>query len=157
MILGVTGHRPGQLGGYSDRVFEALTGLAAKHLAIHKPEMVITGLAMGWDMAVANAAWKLQIPFLAYIPFEGQAEPWSIEWRTRWWMFRDCAHREKVFGGGYSDIVMKKRNEGIVDDSHEMLALFNGYPSGTKHAVDYALKQGRPLHNLWNEWNAANV
>jgi len=153
MILGVTGHRPNKLGGYSDKVFNNLTDLAVGYLRDHRPEIVIVGLAMGWDMAVANAAWNLQIPFYAYIPFEGQAEPWSIEWRTRWWMFRDCAKKEKIFGEGYSDKSMKDRNKGIVDDSDAILALFDGYPSGTKHAVDYALQRGKPVTNLWMKWH----
>jgi hypothetical protein len=72
VIIAVTGHRPGKLGGYNADVLSRATLLAAKHLRALDPKEVITGMALGWDTACALAAIRLHIPFTAALPFEEQ-------------------------------------------------------------------------------------
>jgi len=55
MILAVTGHRPEKLGGYGPAVAERLFNLASSELQGLRPEYVLTGMAIGWDQAVADA------------------------------------------------------------------------------------------------------
>lgn len=55
IVLGVTGHRPPDLGGYSEEAFKLLTSLARKHIERIGPSEVITGMALGWDQACAVA------------------------------------------------------------------------------------------------------
>jgi predicted Rossmann fold nucleotide-binding protein DprA/Smf involved in DNA uptake len=62
MILAFTGHRPSKLGGYGSDVDLKLTRLATKVLDDLKPEQVISGMALGWDQAVAFAAIRAKIP-----------------------------------------------------------------------------------------------
>ena len=40
------------------------------------PSEVISGMALGWDMALAQAAINLGIPFIAAVPFIGQENMW---------------------------------------------------------------------------------
>ena len=55
MILGFTGHRPASLpGSYSDRTNRALLNTSDFILAQYKPTKVISGMALGWDTAVAQ-------------------------------------------------------------------------------------------------------
>ena len=72
MIIAATGHRPDKLGGYGSIVADRLFHLAYETLEELAPTLVISGMALGWDMAVAEAAFCLDIPFHAYRPFEGQ-------------------------------------------------------------------------------------
>jgi hypothetical protein len=68
--LAVTGHRPKDLGGYSDAAFVKLVAFAKNNLGKWQPriEYVITGMAQGWDQAVAQACVELGLPFHAYVP-----------------------------------------------------------------------------------------
>ena len=153
MILGITGHRPPDLGGYSEVAFQVLVTLAKEKIVLLKPRAVIQGMALGWDQAVATACWELNIPYGAYIPFEEQPISWPKESRFRWATLRDHATVERVFGKKYDAELMKVRNMAVVDDSDKMLANYNGYVhSGTGHAVNYAIKQKKEVINVYSEW-----
>lgn len=52
MIIAVTGHRLYKLGGYGRDVYARLAQFAKDAIARYDPEQVISGMAMGWDMAV---------------------------------------------------------------------------------------------------------
>src|ERR1044072_1999262 len=77
MILGVTGHRPNRTTTWSERAFNELTALATRSIQQARPSGLITGMAQGWDQACAVAAVRLQVPFGAAVPFEGQADRWD--------------------------------------------------------------------------------
>jgi len=76
MILSGTGHRPDKLGGYSDSAFDNLVKIAEDYLKESKPDKVISGMALGWDQALAEACVNLNIPFIAAVPFKGQESKW---------------------------------------------------------------------------------
>ena len=76
MILAATGHRPDKLGGYSHDILVRLTEFAQHQIRVLGPEKVISGMALGWDQAVALATISLEIPLIAAIPFEGQESVW---------------------------------------------------------------------------------
>lgn len=154
MRLGVTGHRPPDLGGYSDEAFQLLVTVAKEQLTRILPEEVITGMALGWDQAVALACWEMSIPYAAYIPFEEQAKAWPKSSRFQWATLRDHASREVVVGGKkYSLEAMHARNQRVVEDSEVMLANYNGYPySGTAHAIGLAEKRGIQIINVYPNW-----
>ena len=78
MIIGITGLRPPKIGGYKipnptyNRICQ-LTEFAFKEL---KPNKIITGMALGYDQWSAYIATKLNIPFIAALPFTGQDWNW---------------------------------------------------------------------------------
>ncbi|WP_188052008.1 hypothetical protein [Azospirillum sp. Sh1] len=47
---------------------------------------------------------------------------------------------------------MNTRNEWMVDHSDRLLALWDGSQGGTANCVRYARGLGRPIDNLWSEW-----
>lgn len=159
MIVAATGHRPDKLGGYG--VATHLEGLARHALAsVDGIERVISGMALGWDQAVAEAAVQLGIPVMAAVPFEGQARVWPAPAQARY-------HRilERVQGivivtapaprsSGEAARAMQARNIWMVDNATHVLALWNGDAGGgTAHCVGYAERLGRPVWNLWGEWS----
>jgi len=153
VILGITGHRPPDLGGYSEKAFQVLVDLAKDTLVLLSPRAVIQGMALGWDQAVATACWELDIPYGAYIPFEDQPISWPKASRFRWATLRDHASVERLFGKKYDGDLLKIRNKAIVDDSDKMLANYNGYVhSGTGHAVNYAKQQKKEIINVYGQW-----
>jgi uncharacterized phage-like protein YoqJ len=110
-------------------------------------------MALGWDMALAQAAVNLQIPFHAYVPFVGQEHVWPISTRLYYKALLRLA-REVVIctDGGYSKEAMQTRNQRMVDDCDMLLALWNGSPGGTENCLVYAMTVGKPFINLWSEY-----
>jgi uncharacterized phage-like protein YoqJ len=147
MILAATGHRPPKLGGYNLLVRRALGALAVEYLSQNRPDTVITGMALGWDQAVAGACAALDIPFIAAVPFKEQANRWPEEAQRRWQRLIAAAERVEIISEHASDRAMQQRNRWMVDHADEMLAL-----CGTCNCIAYAAQQGVPVTNLWSRW-----
>jgi uncharacterized phage-like protein YoqJ len=158
MIIAGSGHRPEKLGGYSENVFIRLVTLAKGCLMFKQPDLVITGMALGWDQALAAACQQLNIPYHAYIPFKGQEGLWPTEAQRKYKKLLKGAEKVvTVSAGGYSAYKMHKRNEAMVDACDELLVLFNGDPrSGTSKCIDYAKLKDKTVTNLWKEWEKMN-
>lgn len=157
MIVAGTGHRPDKLGGYDTRVRLALGGLAAEYLYKTGPAEVISGMALGWDQALAGAAIALGIPLIAAVPFETQASRWPSESQARYKrLLAQATHVEIVTAGEvYGRLVneaMEARNRWMVDRAGRMGALWDGSWGGTFNCIKYAEKVGVPVDNLWDRW-----
>jgi len=150
MILSATGHRPDKLGGYRPKVFIRLVSVAEQGLQRFLPEEVIVGMALGWDQAVAQACINLGVPFRAYIPCVGQDRMWPDSSKTEYKRLLSYAKSERVFAQNYNPTCMQQRNMGMVNDSDEVMALWNGTAGGTQNCVKYADRMGKPIHNLWS-------
>lgn len=158
MILAGTGHRPeklliGSRSAFHPQVFLRVVDLARAALERQRPSRVISGMALGWDTALAVAATELGIPFDAYVPFEGQESRWPAAARHRYHEILACAARVVVVcPGGYSREKLQRRNERMVDDADHLLALWSGAPGGTRDCLVYAELRGRTHDNLWRHW-----
>lgn len=145
-----TGHRPNKLGDYFGR---DLVTLAIKHLSSHNGN-VISGMALGWDTALAQAALELALPLVAAVPFPDQDAAWRPGDRA---LYRSILHRAtkvEIVSPGYVLGAYQRRNEWMVDRSYKVLALHNGTSGGTLNCIRYANRRGVPVDNLWNEWVA---
>ena len=166
-VLCGTGHRPNSFGGYKPWVEEMLLELAIHVLTKLKPKGVITGMAQGWDMALADACLRLKIPYLAAIPFEGQELRWSVHGiysQTMYWRLRQAANKVKVVTPqvdrtNKSSVIraMHIRNEWMVHNSEFVLALWNGYEKGgTWKCVYYARGVNKPVVQCWDKLKMMN-
>lgn len=153
MIIAVTGHRPNKLGGYSYSTFRELVTLAKIMIDELKPERVITGMAIGWDQAVAQACVEKNIPFDAYVPCDNQDSPWPPESRKQWKeLIAKAAHVVNVSPGSYETWKMQRRNQAMVDACEVVVALWDGSRGGTHNCVQYAQSAGVTLINYWDKW-----
>lgn len=150
MIVGVTGHRdveqePGEL--------LAFARLSVAKMVERGCSEIITGMARGWDLAVARAAYDLNVPYCAAIPFPGQPDRWPEADQTEWaWAVRR-ASRQVVVGGVPLDVFYLHRNHWIVNNCHELWSLWDGRPGGgTRHCVLYAEQMGHTVRPLWGPW-----
>lgn len=150
MIIAVTGHRPDKLGGYTNEAYDILLELATQQLKILKPSKVLTGMALGWDQAIADACIKLKIKFDACIPFATQDKIWPYASKIK---YRDLLlHANRciiVCEGDYAPNKMQIRNEYMVDNADKVLALYNGTKGGTGNCVKYAEEKGIEVINCW--------
>ncbi len=153
MIIAATGHRPDKLGGYDPKIADQLMVLAAVTLRKLQSTEVISGMALGWDQAVAKAAVSCKIPFIAAVPFAGQELKWPQESQTTYRYLMQCAARvEIVCEGGYAPWKMQVRNQWMVDNADKMLALWDGSSGGTANCLKYAEKKQKPIENVWPDW-----
>lgn len=157
MIVAGTGHRPGKLGGYDEVTFTRLTSLARGRLRELKPEKVISGMALGWDQAVANAALDLHIPLIAAVPFDGFEARWTHAQQDRFSLLLDQSDEVETCSPYPGQRAYQLRNEWMVDRANLMLALWDGSWGGTFNCIRYAEKVGRPVENLWDQWEAGSL
>lgn len=151
MIIGVTGHRdveqePGEL--------LAFARLSVALMVVHSdgPLEIITGMAQGWDLTVARAAFDLGVPYVAAVPFPDQPNLWKPHEQVEWaWAIKRAARVETV-GRLPLNISYIKRDRWIVDQCDELWALDSGRPSGSHTTVLYADEIGRIVRGLWEPW-----
>lgn len=157
MIIAVTGHRPDKLGGYPNpakAMLETFACCAIDPLRLqHQPFSVFTGMAQGWDQAIAKACIVLRVPFMAVIPCAGQDVKWPSAARAEYRAILSCAVSVMEISKIYTSRCMQQRNEWMVDHADAIVALFNGSPGGTANCIDYAAKVGKPVYNCWDHWN----
>jgi len=158
--LAATGHRPDKLGGYGAKAETRRIEFALRVLDGMRPKGMIVGMAQGWDMAVAEACYLLDIPYRAFVPFQGQESVWPSATQTLYRNLLDKALEIVVVSpGGYSRKAMQDRNEAMVDDPlvTTILALWSGTPGGTASCIRYAqLIAAKPVVNLWQLWDEHN-
>jgi uncharacterized phage-like protein YoqJ len=159
MIYAGTGHRPNKLGGYEEIVSKRLLVFAETTLEqlSPPPSLIISGMALGWDQALAEAATNLCIPWDAYIPFVGQDVRWPEGAREKYhWLINQARKLVVVSPPGYAPKKMHIRNEAMVRACDAVLALYDGSPGGTQACVTYAKLRGKPIINLWQDWRRMN-
>ena len=150
-VLAGTGHRPDKLGGYTGVVNGALHALACYAIHEHKPTEIISGMALGWDMALAEAAIEMGKPFMAAIPFLGQESQWPYASQRRYHdILKYARYTIIVCEGEYSPAKMQERNKWMVDRCDAVLALWNGTKGGTANCLQYAITQNKSIINLWD-------
>lgn len=154
LILAGTGHRPGRLGGYDRKTHDKLRDFLRRWLNQQQPARVISGMAIGFDLAWAAAALWEGIPLSAYVPFKGQESLWSFECRQMYGKVLEKADKVKVVcEGGYAAWKMYRRNEAMVEACDQVVALWNRCLSGgTYQCVKYAAGKGKEVINLWDLW-----
>lgn len=141
MIVAFTGHRPDKLGGYKlpNPTYLHVYKEIESNLKKLNPEKVISGMALGVDQWAAYIAYKLKIPFIAAVPFEGQEKAWPIKSQVTYnTLLSKASEKVIVCDGGYSSSKMQIRNEWMVDHCDILIAVWDGTPGGTANCVKYA-------------------
>lgn len=162
LTIAGTGHRPPKLtigseNAYNPIVYERLVDLALAALQKYQPSRVISGMALGWDQALAEASVELSIPFYAYIPFQGFESLWPNESKKKYLeLLEKAAGRKTICKPGYAAWKLQRRNEAMVDaleGDDFLLALWDGgLKGGTFNCLKYASLRERRFVNLWGSW-----
>jgi uncharacterized phage-like protein YoqJ len=151
-IVGGTGHRLGEkVGGYSNKVEDNLFNISTNTLEEINPTTVISGMAIGWDFAIAKGSLSLGIGLIAAIPFKGQETQWPNSSRNDYWTILNnpLTLHYVVCEGGYESWKMQRRNEWMADRVNLMLAFWDGSNGGTKNCIEYCKRKNIPWINLY--------
>lgn len=161
IVLAGTGHRPDKLAGHGpeavavlrESIDKAMREFVKKH---GRPHYIISGMALGFDQALAEWAVANRIPFIAAIPFAGQEKAWPLDVQKRYIELRKKAARcIFIKSGPYHPQYMQDRNEWMVNHATHILALHNGSGGGTANCLRYAktkIAKDR-IFNFWNIWH----
>lgn len=156
MIIAATGHRPQKLQSdwsqYEPLTLPRLTSLAKNSLLKYKPDTVISGMALGWDTAIALAAIELNIDLIAAVPCQNHASKWSKKQQDTWQWILDRAMTVNCPDVPYTPSAMQIRNIWMCDHANMVLALWDGSSGGTANCVRYAQKKGLSIINVWGSW-----
>jgi uncharacterized phage-like protein YoqJ len=152
-IVAGTGHRPNKLGGYSKRAEQKVYQLAFN--ALNDVDcIVISGMALGWDQALAEAALNLGLEVWGFLPCLEQDYRWLESAKRRYRAMLERLHKIEY---AYNDVYpgawcLQRRNEMMVDRCDVVLALWDGSSGGTGNCIEYATDQRKPIINLWQHW-----
>lgn len=141
--IAVTGHRPDKLFGgydYPNKKYDKILTKTRLALFTLLPDVVYTGMALGFDQLVAQVCIDLKIPYVACIPFLGQESRWPRKSQEKWQYYVDNACEKVIVSdGAYTVEKMQIRNEYMVDHCDLLLACYNGDKTGgTYNCVEYA-------------------
>jgi uncharacterized phage-like protein YoqJ len=158
-ILVVTGHRPPKItyngiNAYDKQIKDRLVRLAEASLKFYQPKVTITGMALGFDQAIAKACINLEIPFIAAIPHRLQAHRWPDWAKVHYdYLLEHAAKRITISHDPFmKPFHLLERNKWMVSRGDALLALWNGSQGGTEHAVKLAQKKNIPIYNVWDKW-----
>jgi len=154
--LSGTGHRL-EVIGYDNK--PKLYRYASFIVAQYTPDVVISGMAIGWDQALAQGAVDNDVPFIAAVPFLGQADVWPKEAQEEYQALLDkAAEVVIVCEGGFATHKYHVRDQWMVDHGDAMLALWNGVKhGGTYSTVKMAEKANKTIYNVWPGWEEFEV
>ena len=153
-VYAATGHRPNRLGGYGEANLDKLYRFALVSIRPLPVGRMISGMALGWDQAVAKACVHYGIPWTAAIPFEGQDSKWPAYARDAYLdLLAKAAEVVYVGTPGYSPAKMETRNRWMVDHATHVLALWSGSAGGTANCIAYAKRMGKVIVPLWEKWS----
>lgn len=160
----VIGHPPKKLpGGFSNtQLHQKIKEKAAYTLVKElKPELVVTGMAVGWDQWIAEICIENKIPFLAALPFVGQELRWPIKTQQHYkWLIskalkvvqvdRELGYVSSIVPPGiYHPSKFIRRDEWMVDFATAGDILFSLHriarlnKSETAHTINYWLHKFR--------------
>jgi uncharacterized phage-like protein YoqJ len=116
----------------------------------------ISGMAVGIDTIFAQAVLivrdvdHLHIRLIAAVPFAGQESRWPENSKILYRTILDMADQVQIVSpGAYSPAKMQIRNVWMVDNSHHVMAGWNGQQSGgTWNCLQYATQMGRTITQL---------
>lgn len=106
---------------------------------------VISGMALGFDMILAEIAIDFKLELIAAIPCKGQSIRWPLKSRERYnriLAYEKCIQLCSPMGL-YTRTCMQDRNiwminEMLKDPNHQLIGCFDGSPGGTNNCLRYA-------------------
>ena len=158
MELAFTGHRPESLPFGENELSAACIRLKAMILteimdsAAKGCRVFLHGGARGGDLIFAEQVLLVKateypdIQLITVVPHEGQANSWSEAWRDRYFRIHELSSDVVTLSARYTNGCYHVRNRYLVDNSTNLLALYNGgEKSGTGYTVKYARQMNREI------------
>lgn len=135
---------------YDTITFAHVTKLSRDRLSEIAPRQFISGMALGWALALVSV--DLGISFVAAVAFKSFGSRWpkSSPYQAT---FLLCLASERHSISETSGVgAMNLRNRWMVDRSGRLVALWDGSFAGTFNCLQYAERLRRPVNSLRPRW-----
>lgn len=135
---------------FENALFEQVLKLAEENCRVF-----YCGMAMGFDMIAAETvlavknAFSEPLKLICVLPFEAQGDSFSGGWKERFYCVLERADEIKILSKDYFSGCYQKRNKFMVDNSDYVITWYDGKKGGTRNTIDYALKRGRQVFNIY--------
>ena len=154
--IAFTGHRPSKIGGYDPNnvirkeVIRQLSNIIVHSHIKHPGLHLITGGALGVDQDVARIAFVMKIPFTIACPCHNMDSKWPVEAQKEFNRLLNVANViHYVHDGPYNGPkCLQDRNEWMVDNCHELVAVWDGSSGGTHNCIRYASSKKVPIQRI---------
>lgn len=150
-IVAGTGHRPQHLSPPQRAWLRARLPDAVDYLiAEHGMQIMVSGLALGFDQWWAEAGLDRGVTVWGFAPCPQQADRWTTTDRTRWEQLRArilaAGGQVRFVSDHYHPAVMDDRNEAMLDVADAVVAGYRTVKGsgGTHHAVRSAGRRHLP-------------
>lgn len=148
MIIAGIAHPPARLRERGPLPSLELVCLAVRALQAYPASRLVTSLSPGWELALAKAAFELEIPYRVLVP--------SLEGRFAWHPRARRLYGELLAGAQETFAAEGQQESGLrpcLEQAETVLALWDYEFGGTLfEQVQAALKRGKTVVNLWREW-----
>lgn len=154
MIIAATGHRPDKLNNEWNMDGPASTWVTSQLKLVidkHKPDKIISGMALGVDILWALIGIELDIPVVAALPFIGQEDTWSTQAQSLYneILAHPLVTSNILYSGIYASWKLLKRNEYMVDNCDLLVAVWDwSTTSGTGKCVKYAKSVNKTIEYI---------
>ena len=159
LIISGTGHRPNVLkGGYQEypKNLNPLLDIITKVISLYPVTEVQTGMALGFDTALAIAAIKLGIKLSCQIPFPDFESRWNDLAKSHYYQILDKAYNVNYVSENKPKTkqeavnMLMLRNKVLCDNADALLSFWNGSnQGGTYNAINY-VQMVYPTKNIVN-------
>lgn len=152
-IAAASGHRSVEAENTAERQYP-LTALARHMLLSLRPSAVISGMALGWDLAIAEAALANDFPLICAVPHWGQCKNFPTEQLDRWKRCINNCQWLHVNNPVYQPDIYLQRNNWMINNCNSVLALLDpsATQGGTRYTIDLARSKGKKITNAWTMW-----
>ncbi len=172
IIVG-TGHRPTKLftsDHYTEKNYQLLVRFFIEIVWPKfienglEPSLVVSGMALGFDQAMAESAVLAGYPVHVMIPYKNMEKAWSKNQQTVARYYALLALIQDNGGQisyGYEEYIgnwqLQKRNKDMVDQiptkaDGMILTLSDGTAGGTANCLGYAKTKDLRIINFWSNW-----
>ena len=142
-ILMITGNRKLKNPDKTRRELEKL-------IDSRKPDIAISGMAIGTDQLFACICIEKGIPIRAYIPFIGQENRWPMRVQKRYKSLLQRCDEKVIVCDSASIAAYQKRNAAMVAASSRAIAVWDRERGGTKNCIRLLDRDSVPYTVLEN-------
>jgi uncharacterized phage-like protein YoqJ len=144
-IIGFTGHRKLQ------HDVDVIRKVVREKLYQYNAGCAVVGMALGFDMLVAEVCVEEKIPFVAAVPCRNQTKSWSSIQKQQYRSIIDKAWKTTVVSSGKFAIwKLFARDKWIVNRSNVLLSYWDGIPKGGAYGcIEYAKSKEISQENLF--------
>lgn len=153
-----TGHRPSRLGlgfdGASASFLKKFVVNQLEYIQFPLDGILISGGALGWDMAIAEAAVEMGLRLWLALPFEGFGSNWNKTQQQSFSLLKSKSEKIIIVcDGEFSNNKYFYRDVFMVECCNEILANFDGKKhGGTYWTLEYAKEREKPVYNTYSSY-----